>query len=93
MRDYVVQSPIYQANPAPPVSSLVSDSGNLVERLQSLYGHLTQLGEKLHGSRPRDASAGGGKIEPEPTLRRNIDKASICLKDIEGELEYISARL
>jgi hypothetical protein len=76
-----------------PVNSLVSDSGSIVERLLQVHNHLIDLGNRLHGSQPRDASSNGAKIEPEPTLRRNLDKASSWLSDIEGELQRISARV
>jgi hypothetical protein len=76
-----------------PVTSLVSDSGRIVERLQQIHGHLIDLGNKLHGSRPRDAiAAAPNKIEPEPTVRRNLDKAESWLSDIENELQGIAAR-
>lgn len=83
-----------QANTVqPPQNSLVTDSGRIVDRLQTIHGHLIDLGNKLHGSQPRDASAIGGKIEPEPTLRRNLDKAGSWLADIESELQRIDARV
>jgi hypothetical protein len=83
-----------QTEPPPAPSSLVGDSGQIVERLQNIYNRIVDLGNSLHGSRPRDANAiPGGKIEPEPALRRNLDKAGSWLHDIEGELQTISARL
>lgn len=83
-----------QTATAPISQSLVSDSGRLVERLSVVHGHLIDLGNKLHGSQPRDASASGAnKIEPEPTLRRNIDKAGSWINDIENELQRIDARV
>ena len=82
------------AQVATPPTSLVSDSGHIVERLQTLHNHLIDLGCKLHGSKPRDALASGqGTIEPEPTLRRNLEKAGSWLGDIETELTSIIARL
>jgi hypothetical protein len=78
---------------APQTQSLLGDSSLIVDRLQTLHGHLIDLGNRLHGSQPRDALPGGNKIEPEPTLRRNLDKAGSWLSDIENELQRISARL
>ena len=81
------------AQAAPQTQSLLGDSSHVVERLQTLHNHLIDLGNKLHGSQPRDAGPTTGKIEPEPTLRRNLDKAGSWLTDIENELQRISARL
>ena len=78
----------------PPQNSLVHDSGNIVERLMVIHGHLIGLGNKFHGSQPRDVPPqAGAKIEPEPTLRRNLDKAGSWLADIENELQRIDARV
>jgi hypothetical protein len=83
-----------QMQTAPAPQSLVNDSGRIVERLNVIHNHLIELGNKLHGSQPRDAgAAGANKIEPEPTLRRNLDKAGTWLSDIENELQRIDARV
>ena len=82
-----------QPQTAPVAQSLVTDSGRLVERLSVIHGHLIDLGNKLHGSQPRDASGSTAKIEPEPTVRRNLDKAGSWLNDIESELQRIDARV
>jgi hypothetical protein len=81
------------ASNVPQTQSLLSDSTHIVERLQTLHNHLIDLGNRLHGSQPRDVMPGGAKIEAEPTLRRNLDKAGSWLTDIENELQRISARL
>jgi hypothetical protein len=78
---------------APQVQSLLADSTHIVERLGTLYNHLIDLGNRLHGSQPRDVAAPSAKIEPEPTVRRNLDKAGSWLSDLENELQRISAKL
>ena len=75
------------------VSSLVTDSAAIVERLRELQQHILRLGNVLHGAQPRDASDGGNKPEPEPTVRRNLDKATMLLNAIEADLAQISARV
>lgn len=79
--------------PSPP-PSLLGDSARLIERLSELLGRSIKVGNSLHGSQPRDASGGKPEsIQPEPTLRRNLDKALSILCDIEGELSRIEGRL
>jgi len=78
---------------APQTQSLLADSTHIVERLGTLYNHLIDLGNRLHGSQPRDVMPPNAKIEPEPTVRRNLDKAGSWLSDLENELQRISAKL
>ena len=92
--DYAAQGNYSTAGQANAIqSSLLADSTHVVERLGTLYNHLLDLGNKLHGSQPRDATLSGAKVEPEPTLRRNLDKAGSWLSDLENELQRISAKL
>lgn len=78
---------------ASPATSLLTDSGHLIERLGEIYGRVVKLGNALHGSQPRDARATPPQVEPEPTLRRNLDKAQGWAADIEAEFVRIESRL
>lgn len=93
MAEYAAQGYNSIAKTAMPANSLVHDSASIVDRLQKIQSHLIDLGNKLHGSQPRDAGDSGAKIEPEPTLRRNLDKACSWLCEIEAELQRIDARV
>jgi hypothetical protein len=74
---------------------LTSDAAAIVNRLSKVHSHLIDLNDKLHGSKPRPASMGEAtaKIEPPPTLRRNIDRALAFLSQVEDELQHIDARV
>jgi len=81
------------ANPVP-ATSLVTDGGHLIERLSEIHNRLVKLGDAMHGARPRDVGPpAGSKIEPVPTLRRNLDKAQSWVHDIEAELSRIETQL
>lgn len=73
------------------VPSLISDSGSIVERLSKIHSHMIEVGLKLHGSEPRDTRSPSAQAEPEPTVRRNLDRAFSWLN--ENEFQHIDARL
>jgi hypothetical protein len=76
-----------------PSTSLMNDSAHIIDRLNEVHGRLIKLVNTLHGSLPRDASAKPPSAEPEPTLRRNLDKISNAIADIEVELSRVEKRL
>ncbi len=85
--------PYAQNETAPAASTLSEDSARMIDRLQEILGRTIKIGSCLHGSQPRDAGGGKSPPEPEPTIRRNIDRTHQLLGDIEGELSRIEGRL
>jgi hypothetical protein len=81
------------ANAVPSAPSLISDSGHMTERLAEIHSRLIKVGNMLHGSEPHDVGGQPAQIEPEPTVRRNIDRAHNLLCSIEGELSRVESRL
>ena len=76
-----------------PSTSLMNDSAHINDRLNEVHGRLVKLANTLHGSVPRDAGNKSPSAEPEPTLRRNLDKISSAISDIEVELGRVEKRL
>ncbi len=76
--------------------SLLTDSGRIIERLSEILGRTVKIGDQLHGSVPRDTPSlnkPAAQAEPQPTVRRHIDRATDLLAIIEGELNRIETRL
>ena len=70
-------------------SSLLGDTASVNDRLELIYERVLKLGNVLHGARPRDAGAKANAPDPEPTLRRNVDKALNLLSMISIEFDRI----
>jgi hypothetical protein len=76
---------------APKPPSLLEDGVKLAERLGRALHNLEQIHDKLNGSQPRDASA--EPPEPQPSARRNVERAHALISLIEDEIQRIDSRL
>jgi hypothetical protein len=72
--------------------SLVSDSASLCNSLEEIRNRVVQIGDRLHGVRPREVGA-DGKPAPVPSLRQNLDSARRVASDIFDELLRVENNL
>ena len=72
-------------------SSLLEDGASLCTRLANILADLENMGDVLHGSSPRDASV--APPDPQPSVRRHIDKANQLSIAIDDALNRIKSRL
>lgn len=77
----------------PKNTTLVGDTALLCERLNEIRNRVRDIGDKLHGPEPRDASGSAGVPEPMPHLRRHTDMAFSLITAIESELTRVEAQL
>ena len=84
-----LQGPPSVAAPKPP--GLLDDGAGLVNRLSNCLHQLESMNDTLHGPQPRDASA--SPPDPQPSIRRHIDKAHMLIGQIEDEIQRMNSRL
>lgn len=91
----IIMTYVEQAKPAKaPSQTLIGDASGLVIRLLEISQKVKQLGDQLYGSEPRDTvNQAPQTLEPQPTMRRNLDKMNVLINQLENELTHIEARL
>ena len=72
--------------------SLVSDSASLCKSLEEIRNRVVQIGDRLHGTRPREVAA-DGKPAPVPSVRQNLDSARRIATDIFEELLRVESNI